>query len=361
MAFPDFSGTYIASTYQRVVQYVSGAFYDGTGSIINLSILDTGSFAITGSNVFIGTQIVTGSARITGSLIIDGWNRSPSLLSVVSGSNEWLGFISASVFRIQGWSGLGKLQGNGYGAVGSNYFYDVLTGQPRYTYSDHFSAIEFGTGGFLFRSAGVGAAGAAITLVSKAVIDNTGMYSGSAVRVNGAITGSLLHISGSGANRAKIVGSGSTILSVVGSQGTLFEVNDSLSGSLYSVNDISGLPILEVFSDGTILMGSFLAPVLTTTKKLTINSGSTIIHSLYTSSYDSLFVEYSIRSASNASTGNVIAMWSGSSVTFSDSRSISFGSTSNFYFGVLISGGDMYVTGSTDTNGWTVKTILRAI
>ena len=46
-----------------------------------------------------------------------------------------------------------------------------------------------------------------------------------------------------------VYGSGSTqpVFTVQGSQGELFSVTDSLSGSLFSVNDISGLPILEVF------------------------------------------------------------------------------------------------------------------
>jgi len=54
-----------------------------------------------------------------------------------------------------------------------------------------------------------------------------------------------------------VQGSGSNILDVQGSQGQLFSVTDSLSGSLFSVNDISGIPIMEVFSDNTIKMGTF--------------------------------------------------------------------------------------------------------
>lgn len=51
--------------------------------------------------------------------------------------------------------------------------------------------------------------------------------------------------------------SGSTVFSVEGSQGTLFSITDSLSGSLFSVSDISGVPILEVFSDDTVKLGTF--------------------------------------------------------------------------------------------------------
>ena len=54
-----------------------------------------------------------------------------------------------------------------------------------------------------------------------------------------------------------VQGSGSNIFDVQGSQGQLFSITDSLSGSLFSANDISGIPIMEVFSDNTIKLGTF--------------------------------------------------------------------------------------------------------
>jgi hypothetical protein len=44
---------------------------------------------------------------------------------------------------------------------------------------------------------------------------------------------------------------------VDGANGRLFSVTDSLSGSLFSVNDIAGLPIIEAFDDNTVIMGAF--------------------------------------------------------------------------------------------------------
>jgi hypothetical protein len=52
-------------------------------------------------------------------------------------------------------------------------------------------------------------------------------------------------------------GAGSTVLDIQGTQGQLFSVVDGLTGSLMSVNDISGLPILEVFSDDRVVMGTY--------------------------------------------------------------------------------------------------------
>jgi hypothetical protein len=44
---------------------------------------------------------------------------------------------------------------------------------------------------------------------------------------------------------------------VEGVNGRLFEVDDVMTGSLMSVNDIAGLPILEVFSDDRVVMGQY--------------------------------------------------------------------------------------------------------
>ena len=44
---------------------------------------------------------------------------------------------------------------------------------------------------------------------------------------------------------------------VDGANGRLFSVTDNLSGSLFSVNDIAGLPIIEAFDDNTVIMGAF--------------------------------------------------------------------------------------------------------
>jgi hypothetical protein len=63
---------------------------------------------------------------------------------------------------------------------------------------------------------------------------------------------------------------GATVLNVEGTQGVLFKVIDGLTGSLMSVNNISGLPVLEVFSDNRVVMGTFGDPAM-------IVSGSNVL------------------------------------------------------------------------------------
>jgi hypothetical protein len=48
-----------------------------------------------------------------------------------------------------------------------------------------------------------------------------------------------------------VEGSGSAVLDIQGSQGQLFSITDDLTGDIFSVSDISGVPILNVNADGT--------------------------------------------------------------------------------------------------------------
>ena len=76
-------------------------------------------------------------------------------------------------------------------------------------------------------------------------------FSGSAV-----ITGSLIISSSNQDQTLQLYGSGSTIFSIEGSRGTLFSIDDNESdGKLFSVNNVSGTPVLEVHEDNTVKLG----------------------------------------------------------------------------------------------------------
>ncbi len=78
-------------------------------------------------------------------------------------------------------------------------------------------------------------------------------------------------------------GSGSAILDIQGSQGQLFSVTDNLSGSLFSVNDISGLPILQVSSDDSVKIGTFNAEAIKVSGSNAIMTGSLLGTSSFSS------------------------------------------------------------------------------
>jgi hypothetical protein len=166
-------------------------------------------------------------------------------------------------------------------------------------------------------------------------------------------------------NVVTIIGSGSSMSSplfnVQGSSGQLFSVSDSLIGSLFSVNDISGLPILEAFSDNTILMGDFNSPSLNTTKKVVVNSGVTQIYSIPSSGYTGAFYDYTVLSSLGARSGNIMSIWSGTSIQFTETSTTSIGDTSGIIFSASLSGNSSVLSTSANTNSWTVKTIVRSI
>ena len=182
-----------------------------------------------------------------------------------------------------------------------------------------------------------------------------------------AFTGTSGTISGTGQNILTVIGSGnsttSPIFSVLGSNGELFSVSDSLTGSLFSVNDISGLPIVEVFSDSTILMGNYLAPSLNTTVRLSLTAGTNTIYSLPTSAYTGAFVDYTVINSGNTSAraGNIMSIWTTGSTEFTEVSTNDIGSTSGITFSTVLSGNNALIRASATTTGWVLKTIIRSI
>jgi hypothetical protein len=200
-----------------------------------------------------------------------------------------------------------------------------------------------------------------ISIMSGLTINGNLTVTGN-TRVN-SITGTSAVFSGSGTNILTIIGSGSTtpLFTVQGSSGELFSVTDSLVGSLFSVNNVSGLPILEVFSDNTILMGDYSSPSLNTTTKVTANSGTTNIYSIPTSAYTGAFFEYTVNDGTNLRAGNIMSIWNDSTVNYTETSTNDIGDTTPITFDLSISSGLAYLRTSATTNSWVVKTIIRSI
>lgn len=71
------------------------------------------------------------------------------------------------------------------------------------------------------------------------------------VSITQDVTASRALFSSSGVNQLMVIGSGSSswLTGIYGSQGNLLTITDSMSGSLFTVSDISGYPILDITSD----------------------------------------------------------------------------------------------------------------
>ena len=104
------------------------------------------------------------------------------------------------------------------------------------------------------------ASGYGINLGTNASTGRVVVTSGGNVGIGTVSPTAKLYVSGS-SDVLIAKGSGSTsnttILAVDGNNGRLFEVSDDLSDSLFSVNTIAGLPVMEAFADYTVVMGSY--------------------------------------------------------------------------------------------------------
>ena len=196
-----------------------------------------------------------------------------------------------------------------------------------------------------------------INNIQVATLTNNGI-SATSITATSAVFSSLTNTT------LSVYGSGTTnpIFRVQGSSGELMSVKDSLIGTLCSINDISGLPILKVVSDNTVLMGSYQAPALNTTVKISLSAGNNTIYSIPTSAYTGAFVDYTLMNSGGARAGNIMSIWSGTSAQYSETYTNNIGnSTSNISFNIGVSGNYVVLSSSATTSGTTVKCIIRSI
>ena len=157
-------------------------------------------------------------------------------------------------------------------------------------------------------------------------------------------------------------GSGSTVFDVIGSQGTLFSVDDDLSGTIFTANDISGLPILEASASGDVYIGKspqslYTTAVISSTTAATTQS----IFGLSTSSYDGAFFDYTVQSGSDARAGSIMAVWNGGNISFTETTTTDIGNTTDFNLIVHISQSQAQIASHATNAGYKIKTIIRSI
>jgi hypothetical protein len=247
------------------------SFVAGTYGVNNLYVGNSRVGIMTGTPS--ATLDVVGNTRITGSTVITG---SVSIPAVGDSSLLTVGSVGSPYLLVTG--STGRVSVNTTSSVSSlnvGGTTNVLTVQGTTVDGNMFDV--YGPAGQLF-SVADGLSGSLFSVntisgvpVMEAFSDNTirlGQYSNPPLIITGAtasVSGSLNVNSGNinvTSGSVSIFRSGSNspsdpLFDVEGAQGQLFSVIDSFSGSLMSVNDISGFPILDVRSDDTVVMGTF--------------------------------------------------------------------------------------------------------
>ena len=343
-------------TIQRVYWFpksATGALYVYYGSTIYTSLSDAIA-AVQDEPNFTESEHTKSSAIYLGAIVLEA---STTDLTVTTKAK----IINAGLHRGIGTSGGGGGGGGTTSPGGSNHeiqFNDsgVFGGSPNLTFDTTTLTLNgnftmTGTGSINIDGGYITGSLAQFTTVSGSTVTGstalfttiTGSFSGSGANLNSIPNGALVNSS---------VTIGTTTITLGGSATTIQGIT-VLTGST-----ITGSTALFT---STTASNSIIGTALYTSKTTTTVVGNNIIYNIATASYDGMFVDYTARSGSNARAGQIMAIWSNSSVNYTETTTNDFGTTTGLAMAVVINGTNMQLSASASTANWTVKTIIRTI
>ena len=228
-----------------------------TGSLLGTaSFATTASFALNAGGAAAASNLIF-SGSVTASVDVAG-----TTFRLISGSSTFL-FVSSS-----GNVGIGNTSPSTRLHTAGSTQSTAAAGVARLGFADSSSVALFTNADPLYGTL-FGTLSSGKGWIQQQRVDGTATAYDLALQPNGGNVGigtstatstARLQVSGT-VNVVNFRGSGSvatsSIFTVDGAAGRLFSVNDSLSGSLFSVNTIAGLPVVEAFSDNTVRIGQF--------------------------------------------------------------------------------------------------------
>jgi hypothetical protein len=147
-----------------------------------------------------------------------------------------------------------------------------------------------------------------------------------------------------------IYSSGSNIFGNSLSNTQVFTGSMNITGSL----NITG----SINTTGTLLVNNSL---LINQTSSSLASGTTILSNIATGSYTSAFYNYTLASGSNARSGQVMIVWNGGSIQYTDNSTLDIGNTAAVVFTASLSGANMNLTTILPSDSWTVKTLANLL
>lgn len=155
-------------------------------------------------------------------------------------------------------------------------------------------------------------------------------------------------------------------LSFEGNTGQLFSITDSMSGTIFSVNDISGIPSIEVLDTGLVKLAQYggdvqVGPstILVSENYTTSTTNQITLDSFSTSTYRTALYEVQMTSSTNYHTITLKAIHDGTTVYLVQYGEI-FTNTSLGSFDASISGGNLNLL-FTPTNAVTAVKLSRQL
>ena len=358
-------------------------------------ISKTGSYATTGSNTFNGNQIITGSLivtqGITGSLFGTASNAISSSfpitvtgttlrsVSPAAGTNN---SVTNSIFL---GTGAGS---NATNASSSNFFGNSTGGNSTNANNSNFfgssagsNAANANNSNFFGNIAGGGATNASnsnffgnragffamsasfSTLIGYRVGDNVDTVAASSIKSNNIIIGTNITLNSGRQDSINLgglifgTGSYSTIAGnpFSGSANGRIGINQPLPQFNF---DVSGS---GRYTNGLTVTGSFdLANAEFNATASNSSAGNVLVSTNPTASYVSAFYNYSITSGTNARAGQIMSIWNGNTLRYTEVTTTDIGNTSTAVFSASISAGNVLLHLSS-SGVWNVRSIVNLL
>jgi hypothetical protein len=306
-----------ALTASYVLNAVSASYAFTASSALSASQAQTASYVnpLNQTVQITGSLIVSASAGATYGLIVQ--NSDANILGTLTVSG--LGFIrqyNTQTNFLGGSIAIGKQT-----AASSGYILEV-TGSSVMTGS---LTVTQGITGSLFGTASWAENALTSSYILNAVSSSYAFTASSAVSSSYALTASYV------ANASSFPFTGSAVI----------------TGSL----TVTGSTSVESLNIGSSKFNN--------TSSIT-SAGTTIVSVLPTSSYTSCFYNYTIASGSNARSGQVMSVWNGANIRYTEVTTMDIGNTATASFAVALSGENIQLSFSAP-GSWTVKNISNLL
>jgi hypothetical protein len=305
-----------------------------TGSLFGTASYAVSSFPYTGSAIISGSLIVTGSTNLSGLAQIDAPSiETGSILTInasISGSfapNSGSGNIVHLIGPDSGTGGPVRITAESYGSgIFASPFFDAR--RARGTVGNPEPVLQ---GDNLLRISAIGWATTASYqgTTADSVVDRPNIIMYAAENFNSSSLGANIAF--------YTVPTGS--------------VNNTLAG----VFDGYGLQV-----QGSLRVSSTITLDATLTDYSTVvpsTAGTNTLFAQATGSYTSAFFKYTVSNSSNARAGEVMAVWNGTTVNYTDTSTTDIGNTSAVTCSAAVVGNIIQFNITTGTSGWRLKSL----